>query len=76
MAQQIIKSLYENYGAWDDPNEEALIVKATVNNPKQLDVHVPFIYGDYFFVETLLKLKRQRNLFWKFFRQSLNCFIL
>lgn len=60
---RIIKSLYENYGAWDE-EEEALIKKGTVNRNTNKYVNTPIIYGDYFFVEALAKLRGQKDLFW------------
>ncbi|WP_113673955.1 glycoside hydrolase family 88 protein [Vallitalea guaymasensis] len=62
-AEEILKSLYENYGAWDE-DEEALIKMGTVNYTKQKYVNTPIIYGDYFFVEALEKLRGENKIFW------------
>lgn len=62
-AERILLALYQHYGAWDQ-DEEGLIMKSTVSYPENRDVHVPVIYGDYFFVEALAKLRGQRDLFW------------
>lgn len=62
-AEKIIKSLYENYGAWDT-EEEALIIKGTCSYPAGAGINVPIIYGDYFFTEALSKLKGNTELFW------------
>jgi unsaturated chondroitin disaccharide hydrolase len=62
-ACQMARSLYENYGAWDF-DEEGLLVKATGNLPAGNNVEVPLIYGDYFFVELLAKLRGKDGIFW------------
>lgn len=62
-AIRITRSLYENYGAWEQ-DEEGLIIKGTGNYPVNSNVHVPIIYGDYYFMETLAKLRGMTKLFW------------
>ncbi|MCK0473666.1 glycoside hydrolase family 88 protein [Halalkalibacter sp. APA_J-10(15)] len=62
-AANILRSLYENYGAWDE-EEEGLIKMGTANKPKDFGVNVPIIYGDYFFVEGLLRLKGRTDFCW------------
>lgn len=61
--EKIVKSLYENYGAWDK-EEEALILKGTVHRPVNKHVNTPIIYGDFFFVEALAKLRGKKETFW------------
>lgn len=60
---RILKSLYENYGAWDNHNEEGLILSGTSHYPEGKNIDVPLIYGDYYFVEGLAKLKGNNQLF-------------
>lgn len=48
---KILKSLYENYGAWEDVNEDGLILEGTSHYPEGKNIDVPLIYGDYYFVE-------------------------
>ncbi|CAM4396745.1 unsaturated chondroitin disaccharide hydrolase [Paenibacillus endophyticus] len=55
-AADILRSLHENYGAWDS-NEEGLLLHATGYFDKGIYVDAPLIYGDYYFAEALLKLK-------------------
>lgn len=64
-AIRMLKSLYKNYGAWDDPAEEGLILHGTSHFPEGKNVDIPLIYGDYFFVEGLARLKGSRTLFWQ-----------
>lgn len=61
--ERITKSLYENYSAWED-DEEALIRMGTVNLPKDKFINVPIIYGDFFFMESVLKLQGKTEIFW------------
>ncbi|WP_026675336.1 glycoside hydrolase family 88 protein [Alkalihalobacterium bogoriense] len=60
----ILQSLYENYGAWDDEQEDGLILAGTSHYPEQKGLEKPLIYGDYFFVEGMAKLKGETQLFW------------
>ncbi|MFC0215822.1 glycoside hydrolase family 88 protein [Paenibacillus chartarius] len=62
---QILESLYTNYGAWDDPAEEGLILHGTSHFPEGKNVDVPLIYGDYYFVEGLARLKGAKVIFWE-----------
>ncbi|MUT67860.1 glycoside hydrolase family 88 protein [Paenibacillus sp. NEAU-GSW1] len=62
--ERILRSLYENYGAWNDEAEEGLVLHGTSHFPAQQNVDVPLIYGDYFFVEGLAKLRGSRLSFW------------
>jgi unsaturated chondroitin disaccharide hydrolase len=63
--ERIIKSLYENYGAWDNEEEEGLITKGTIfYKSERYPNHIPIIYGDFFFVEALTKLKGQKEVLW------------
>ena len=62
-AKKIVESLYENYCAWES-QEEALLVKGTSNHPAGTGIEVPIIYGDYFFMEALAKLRGNDEVFW------------
>lgn len=64
-AVRMLESLYRNYGAWDDPNEEGLILHGTSHYPGGRNIDVPLIYGDYFFVEGLARLRGNRTIFWE-----------
>lgn len=54
-AEEILYSLYANYGAWDR-DEEALLLHATGYYAADIYVDAPLIYGDYYFAEALMKL--------------------
>ncbi|QGQ99007.1 hypothetical protein EHS13_31090 [Paenibacillus psychroresistens] len=60
---EIMKALFENYTP-DIPSEEGLLMRATGSVPHNAEIEVPIIYGDYFYVEALLKLKGETKLFW------------
>ncbi|GAB2676753.1 glycoside hydrolase family 88 protein [Paenibacillus thermoaerophilus] len=62
--ERILRSLYENYGAWNDPAQEGLILHGTSHYPERKNVDVPLIYGDYYFSEGIAKLRGSRELFW------------
>lgn len=64
-AIRILRSLYENYGTWDDPDEEGLIRHGTSHYPDRRNIDVPLIYGDFFFVEGLARLKGQGPFYWE-----------
>ncbi|CAG7628705.1 glycoside hydrolase family 88 protein [Paenibacillus allorhizosphaerae] len=59
----ILRSLYEKYGAWGKP-EEGMLVKGTGHAPAKQNIHVSLIYGDYYFVEGIAKLRGRKELFW------------
>ncbi|UJF34363.1 glycoside hydrolase family 88 protein [Paenibacillus hexagrammi] len=63
--ERILESLYTNYGAWDDPAEEGLILNGTSHYPEGKNIDVPLIYGDYYFVEGLARLKGAKLIFWE-----------
>lgn len=63
--ERILKSLYENYGDWENPAEEGLLLHGTSHYPQGSNVDVPLIYGDYYFVEGLARLKGCGPFFWE-----------
>lgn len=63
-AVRILESLYKKYGAWEE-KEEGLLLHGTSNYPQGTNIDVPLIYGDYYFVEGLAKLKGLGTLCWE-----------
>jgi unsaturated chondroitin disaccharide hydrolase len=63
--ERILKSLYQFYGAWDNPGEEGLITRGTSHYPQGRNIDVPLIYGDYFFVEGLARLGGKGPFYWE-----------
>ncbi len=62
-ATATMQALFEDYTPTDQ-QEEALIIKGTASFPVGAEVEVPIIYGDYFFVEALTKLRGNTHIFW------------
>ncbi|MGI2296070.1 glycoside hydrolase family 88 protein [Paenibacillus sp. GXUN7292] len=58
----ILKGLYDNYADFSD-GQDAILTKGTVSYPVNRHVNVPIIYGDYYFLEALVKLRGQQGLF-------------
>ncbi|MVO98408.1 glycoside hydrolase family 88 protein [Paenibacillus lutrae] len=62
-ARRILKSLSEHYAVWDD-RDEAILLHGTGNFPAAKNIGAGLIYGDYFFIEALAKLRGQKETFW------------
>lgn len=64
-AIKILKATDENFCDYDE-NTDALVIFGTERYPHESmkGVHIPIIYGDFFFVEALLKLKGNDFLIW------------
>lgn len=63
--ERILESLYRNYGAFENELEEGLILHGTGHYPEKGNIDVPLIYGDYFFVEGLSRLKGGISISWE-----------
>lgn len=66
-ALNLLKATDENFCDYSD-QEDALVLMGTEAYPKtekqMKGVHIPIIYGDFFFVEALLKLQNEEFLIW------------
>jgi unsaturated chondroitin disaccharide hydrolase len=60
-AERILLSLTQNYGTWDNPAHEAILLEATGNKPSGTNINVSLIYGDYYYVEAIAKLLGWKN---------------
>jgi len=60
-----MKATDKHFCNYDD-NEDALVLMGTERYPLESmkGVHIPIIYGDFFFVEALTKLKGREFLIW------------
>ena len=47
-----------------DDNEQSIVQMGTEAYFNKDGIHIPIIYGDYYFMEALLKLKGNDVLFW------------
>ncbi|HWO54038.1 MAG TPA: glycoside hydrolase family 88 protein [Paenibacillus cookii] len=63
-AGRLVRALDEQYGAWDREDEEGLILSGTSNLPGGVHIDTPLIYGDYFFVEAVSRLRGSKLGFW------------
>ncbi|MNJ32256.1 Unsaturated glucuronyl hydrolase [compost metagenome] len=64
-ATSILESLYRNYGTWDNSDEEGLILHGTSHYPEGKNIDVPLIYGDFFYVEGLARLRGKGPFYWE-----------
>ncbi|WP_036634328.1 glycoside hydrolase family 88 protein [Paenibacillus massiliensis] len=55
-AIQMLVSLDQNYGTWNNSEHEGILTGGTAHKPDNWNVDVSLIYGDYFFVEAVAKL--------------------
>lgn len=62
-AKRILKSMTDHYAIWDT-SDEAILPHGTGHWPANKNIDVGLIYGDYYFVEALAKLRGQTELFW------------
>ncbi|OPH46584.1 glycosyl hydrolase family 88 [Paenibacillus ferrarius] len=62
-AIRILQSTDERFANWN-PNEDAIISGGTEAYHSIKNNEVPIIYGDYFFIEAVLRLKEKHVLIW------------
>ncbi|WP_082361075.1 glycoside hydrolase family 88 protein [Bacillus sp. FJAT-28004] len=60
-AERILKSLTENYATLDEPSCQGLLREGTGNKPAGQNINVSLIYGDYYYVEAIAKLRGWSN---------------
>lgn len=64
-AKRILHALDLHYGAWERKEvEEGLLHSASQNVNRKVNVNVPLIYGDYYFVEAIAKLRGKAVDIW------------
>ncbi|MCT8160492.1 hypothetical protein [Pseudoruegeria sp. SHC-113] len=56
-ANAITRSTYETYGNWGN-DSDGLLRGGTINHPAGLGIDVSLIYGDYYYVEALTRLRQ------------------
>ena len=61
--ERIVRGLHERYSSGESAAEEGLIMQGTVHYPEGRGLNVPIIYGDYFYMEALAKLRGRPGLF-------------
>ncbi len=63
-AYKILKSLTDNYSNLDNDADQALLFGGTGNAPKNKNINVGLIYGDYFYIEGISRLAGNKQIFW------------
>ena len=63
-AYRILKSLTDNYSNLDNDKDQALLHSGTGNAPKNKNINVGLIYGDYFYMEGISRLTGNEKIFW------------
>ena len=56
--------LTENYSNFDNDKNQAILFGGTGNKPRNTDVNVGLIYGDYFYMEEISRLKGKKDIYW------------
>lgn len=62
--EKLLHALYTVCGAWDNDNEQGLVLNGTSHFPEGKNIDVPLIYGDYYFAEGISRLLKHGELFW------------
>lgn len=62
-AYKIVKSLTDNYSNLDN-DKQCILNGGTGDCPKDLNVNVGLIYGDYFYMEAVSRLMSNTDIFW------------
>lgn len=66
-AINILRACYESFCNYEE-DEDALVFMGTerypINESAKKGVHIPIIYGDFFFVEAMLKLRGNNFMIW------------
>ncbi|MEF9959135.1 MAG: glycoside hydrolase family 88 protein [Niameybacter sp.] len=63
-AVRMLKAMEEKFCNWDEAEDSILQMGTEKYHSDGGGRHIPIIYGDYFFVEALYKLKGNEQLFW------------
>ncbi len=64
ICQMIMKSLYENYSTKNEPKSNGLLLHGAYNARKSIGADECNIWGDYFYMEALVRLKKRWNIYW------------
>ena len=63
-AINILKALEKNFCNWEENEDSILGMGTEAYNSNETGRHIPIIYGDFYFVEALYKLRGNDMLFW------------
>lgn len=59
-----LEALHRQCATWDEPHEEGLLREGTEHHPAGRNVNTSLIYGDYYFLEALLKVAGLGLIYW------------
>lgn len=60
----IMRSLWENYSTKDTPNSNGILLHAVYGKPQNGSVDECCIWGDYYYMEALMRLSTDWKLYW------------
>lgn len=63
-AYSMLLSLEENYRTADGASEEGMLRHAVYNKPRKMGIDEAVLWGDYFYLEALVRLKKDWGLYW------------
>ena len=59
-----LDSLYENYSTKNDSESNGILLHAVYSKPDKVGIDECNIWGDYFYMECLIRLKKDWELYW------------
>ncbi|PKF61546.1 hypothetical protein CW745_09435 [Psychromonas sp. psych-6C06] len=59
VANKVLESLYRQYATFNDDTQQGILTGGAFNCPKNLGINCSLIYGDYYFVEAISKMKNR-----------------
>ena len=62
--EAVMSSLYENYSTKDVPKSNGLLLHAVYSKPANIGVDECNIWGCYFYMEALIRMKKNWNPYW------------
>ncbi len=62
-ALHMLEAMEKQFCNWDE-DEDSILQMGTERYHTETGRHMPIIYGDYFFIEALYKLRGGKELFW------------
>ena len=62
-AIKMLMALEKNFCSWDS-SDDSILKMGTEAYHKKEGIHIPIVYGDYYFIEALYKLRDNDMLFW------------
>ena len=63
-AMRVLKAMEANWCDWDPERDSILQMGTAAYHNRPAELHVPIIYGDYFFIEAVLRLLGKDFLIW------------